>query len=424
MRKLFLFIRNGATVNYGIGTYIHNILSICATHSIETWVVVLYAPKEEYIISTKEVHYIYIPILFDEKGNEFDLAQIESRKKYYSYVIHILRNYISPYEKETIFQLNHTQDFSLAYALKNEWKDIKIVVTVHYFLWSLRIYENIQYLSNIIAKKENELTQEEKEIIYSSLLEQKLFNIADKLICMSDFSAQILEDFYEIPREKIALIPLGIKDMYFSKNKSTIRQQYGIPADEKMVLFVGRLTESKGIHILISAFRDILQCVDNVHLYIIGSGEYDRYLPLCHPSWRHITFCGKLPLTSVYDFYCMSNIGVIPSLIEQGSYVSIEMLMFGLPIIATDITGLQGKVIDGLNGYTIKVKEDNGTLYCSPEELKDKILSLLQKTSLTHFAKQSRKLYLKNYTLDKNKEKLIELYTSLWSKFKNNCCFT
>lgn len=414
MKKLFLFIREGAISNYGIGTYIRNMLSTCPNHFFRTTVVIMHARQEEFAVKD-DADYIYIPRLMDEQGQELDIAQKEKGEKYYAYAIQILKKYMNP-EDEYIFHLNHTQDYLLASALKREWGNIKIVVTIHYFLWSLDIYGNTHYLSRIVAKEKEELTEKERSIIYASLLEQKLFEIADKLICTSDFSAQVLEEYYEIPKWKINLIPLGIEDKYSVPDKVGLRARYGIPLDEIMLLFVGRLSGSKGLHFLIKAYIDALQYAENIHLYIIGSGDFDRYLPLCFPAWRHITFCGKLPQSSLYDFYRMSDVGIIPSLIEQCGYVAIEMLMFGLPIIGTDITGLQGKIIDGQNGYTLTVNEEEGELNCSCKEFRDKILSLTQMPSRMPFSEQSRRMYLQKYTLPLQIQKMTDLYTPLWEK--------
>lgn len=107
----------------------------------------------------------------------------------------------------------------------------------------------------------------------------------------------------------------------------------------------------------------------------------------------------------------MSDIGILPSLTEQCSFVAIEMLMHGLPIIGTDSSGLDEMIIDGVNGFKIHLQEKEDHIGFPVEELINRINELLHSSSLSKYEKQSRNLYLQQYTYTCMQDKLCQLYT-------------
>ena len=67
----------------------------------------------------------------------------------------------------------------------------------------------------------------------------------------------------------------------------------------------------------------------------VGDGFYSYYLNSCNPTWNKITFTGKLNKEDLYKLYQIADIGVLPSFHEQCSYVAIEMMMYGIPLVAS-----------------------------------------------------------------------------------------
>lgn len=129
-----------------------------------------------------------------------------------------------------------------------------------------------------------------------------------------------------------------------------------LDSKEKLILFVGRLDDIKGLDLLIQAFRKILIDGNTVRLIIIGDGNFEYYINQGSDISAKITYVGKISKERLYSYYQVADIGVIPSFHEQCSYVAIEMMMFGLPIIGTDSTGLNEMILDECKLY-IKDKE-------------------------------------------------------------------
>ena len=138
---------------------------------------------------------------------------------------------------------------------------------------------------------------------------------------------------------------------------------------------MGRLDEGKGVGFLIEAFRRILNRMPEAHLLIAGDGDYDTCLKASADIWSRITYTGKVGKETLYDFYRIADIGVMPSFLEQCSYVAIEMMMHGLPIVGTDSTGLSEMLLPECRVGFIK---DRGEEYViDTEALSNKILELL-----------------------------------------------
>lgn len=412
MNHLYLFDKQGRASAYGIGTYIRNVVSACQNSSMLITVVYLLSTSDKQCIQEKDgIRYIYIPDL----DRDADLNDKKDRKKFSLYIISVLQKFVSDADTN-IFHLNYTQDYYLAESLKEHWSFCQLVVTVHYFTWCFALFGNVCRFSRIVTMKKEDLSDFEKEVIYSALFEQKLLQIADSVICLSDFARQILIGCYDISENKIQLITNGQKDLWKESDKRLLRRQYGIAENEKMLLFVGRLDNIKGVEYLIEAFKKVAQAIPDAHLYLIGDGCAVMYREMCAPMEERFTFCGRFDPNRLANYYRMSDVGVIPSLHEQCSYVAIEMMMYGLPMIGTDSTGLDEMIEEGVNGFKVKLQEATDRILFPIDELVSKILYCLRLPSLENLSYQSRTIYLQRYSIQKMQERLCRLYTVLFQK--------
>lgn len=109
--------------------------------------------------------------------------------------------------------------------------------------------------------------------------------------------------------------------------------------------------------------------------------------------WSKIIFSGRLPKELIYKFYQIADVGILPSFAEQCSYVAIEMMMHGLPIVGTDSTGLSEMIIDGENGYKVNLNEMKMMYfrYCKIKSVNKKIIS--NPTLKEYLSQQSRLIF-------------------------------
>jgi glycosyltransferase involved in cell wall biosynthesis len=117
------------------------------------------------------------------------------------------------------------------------------------------------------------------------------------------------------------------------------------------VLYVGRLSQAKGIAQLLEAFsrlrlpRAQLEFVGD----IVGAG---RWLPRYRDMfvWRR-----QVPQHALADIYRRADVFVFPSLHEGSALVTYEALASGLPVIATPNAG--SEVRDGVEGFLVPAAE-------------------------------------------------------------------
>ena len=123
------------------------------------------------------------------------------------------------------------------------------------------------------------------------------------------------------------------------------------------------------------------------------------------------------------ELYTTNTIGVIPSLHEQCSYVAIEMSMFGMPMIVSDVDALSEMFEDEVNALRIPLvfDEDFG-LELDEEKLADAIIRLIDDEALRlKLSTNAIKNYQERFTLEKMIENTINVYEQLIEQDNEMC---
>lgn len=156
---------------------------------------------------------------------------------------------------------------------------------------------------------------------------------------------------------RIEVIPTGI-DMTLIDNASPIgiRQMHGIPADAKVLLFVGRLAKEKNLPFLFKAFETVLSKHSNVFLLVAAGGPMELELKKIAPA--NVVFAGSIGYPRIFDYYAASDVFVFSSLSETQGLVLTEAKASGIPQVAVDAEGVSDVVKDGITGYLVPPDED------------------------------------------------------------------
>ena len=134
------------------------------------------------------------------------------------------------------------------------------------------------------------------------------------------------------------------------------------------ILYSGQLTKVKGVHILISAFKQI-NC-KNIRLHIAGRGNYAERLKEIADGDSRITFHGFMEWEELKGLYEKASVTVVPSIwYEPFGLIMIESFKYGTPVIGSNIGGIPEIVEDGYNGLLFEAGNVN--------QLKDKLASLI-----------------------------------------------
>jgi len=195
--------------------------------------------------------------------------------------------------------------------------------------------------------------------------------------------------------------------------KAGLRRKWHIADHEYVILFAGRITPVKGLIFLIEAFRKVLKRIPDCRLLIAGGDEVERYKQGTQNISSNVTFTGLLDKSALYELYQLADAGVIPSLYEPFGYVAVEMMMHGLPVIATATSGLN-EVVDDACGLKVPVIARPDKTGIDTDLLAKKIIYLFEHPDeAKEMGLNGRKKYLQAYTSEVFRQNMLTFYKSM-----------
>jgi glycogen(starch) synthase len=244
------------------------------------------------------------------------------------------------------FDIIHAHDWLSAFAgknLKHSWR-IPLVSTIHATEYGRNngLHNDLQrYISNV-----------EWWLGYESW----------RVICCSQYMKAELQRVFQMPGDKIRIIPNGVYPADFEKTSlepEMVRSRYCAP-DESMIFYVGRIVREKGLGVLLDAFSRVLGIEPKAKLVIAGKGPYLDELK--HRAYQlgiyhRVYFAGYIDDDTRNALYKSASVAVFPSLYEPFGIVALEGMAAGAPVIASDAGGLGEIIHHGDNG--LKVYCDN-----------------------------------------------------------------
>lgn len=322
---------------------------------------------------------------------------------------------------ENVFCFNHAPCDKLLNAVRQSHPLSKLVFFIHDQLWTAALKGNDKGYRRIILNKDClEIQNEYKHVIAFHEVEKRVYESVDAVVSLSPSTYRLLLDIYSVTsKDKFRLISNGLKrtSSITSIVREKLRKQFCIGNDEKLILYVGRLTELKGINALYKAFDSVVKEYPLARLVIIGQVTEGNLSSLLSRSLTRITYTGVLNPTEVRKWYQMADIGVIPSYTEQCSYVGIEMMMHGLPIVASDGFGVRDMFKDRENALVAPIEKRTGKAKAFSENLAHALITMLSSAELRkEMGRNARETYLKHYSLTKMKEGYKRLFDALEKK--------
>jgi len=215
-----------------------------------------------------------------------------------------------------------------------------------------------------------------------------------------------------VPEEKIAVIPNGIDLSEYADlpPKGCFKKKFIIDEDEKIVLYLGRIHRIKGIDILVKAFANIVEKLDDVKLVVVGPddgylGELEALTKALEIE-NNVLIAGPLYGGDKLEAYVDADVYVLPSRYEIWGMTVLEACACGKPVVASRLGGLMDLVVDGVTGYLFEPRD--------VEQLTKHILSLLNDHNRAggmglrgkHFVKE-------NFEIEKVVNRLEQLYLKI-----------
>ena len=412
--NLYLFNENDSAARFGIGTYLNELTHALKGADIHIRIVHLHSTRPEFLIEkTDEIENWHIPEVRNQ--NTFD-GPIQKVEDYFRNVIYLLRLNIKD-TANLVFHFNYNLSYALAKGLKEVFV-CKTVTTIHFMKWALELHGNLSRFRALKSKPEDRMNPFEQFLKTTDDYESLLYKVADRVIALSNYTKKLLIEEYHIEPDKIAVIQNGLADeRNFSdtvKVKANLRRKWHIPENELLIVFAGRLQGVKGLTFLIRAFRKVLDIIPDCRLLIAGNGHFDSYICESKDLCSKISFAGLLEKKELYEIYQIADIGVMPSLHEQCSYVAIEMMMHGIPLITSTSAGLKEMVEDGITGFHVPVTEQTDKKEIDTDLLAEKILNILQNSDeRKKMGEHARKRFEELYTSNRARKNMLELYNQL-----------
>jgi glycosyltransferase involved in cell wall biosynthesis len=160
------------------------------------------------------------------------------------------------------------------------------------------------------------------------------------------------------PSVPVTVTPNGVDAGRFRPDeqaRTDSRRLAGLSPEAVVVLFVGGEWERKGLDIAIEGLSSARQSgVESLRLWVVGQGDEARFAELAHRMGvgDQVRFFGFRP--DVEHFYGAADIFLLPSRYETFSLVAFEAAACGLPVVATDCSGIRELVGSDVAGLLIE----------------------------------------------------------------------
>lgn len=229
-------------------------------------------------------------------------------------------------------------------------------------------------------------------------IERKGMEEADCIVAVSEWTKNIIIQYYGIPEEKIQVVHNGI----IPKNQVS---QFSESTESRMVTFVGRVTLQKGPRYFVEAARKVLDKFPDTHFAIVGSGDLlpqtiDRVAQL--KMSRNFHFTGFLNNELINKIWMMSNLYVMPSVSEPFGITPLEAMQAGVPVIISKQSG-----VSEILPHALKVN------FWDTDALAEAICSVLQYQSLSAMLKEKGQKEIQRLTWEKSAKKLTRIYHAI-----------
>ncbi len=161
---------------------------------------------------------------------------------------------------------------------------------------------------------------------------------ADKILAVSCLTKNIIISKYGISGDKVEVVHNGVE-----RNGTWDMSEVEIEDNEKIVLFLGRITMQKGPEYFLQAAKKVLEVMDDVKFVMAGSGD------LMHKAvemaaelgiGNKVFFTGFLRGEDVQKIYKMADLFVMPSVSEPFGLVPLEALDNDVPVIISKQSGV------------------------------------------------------------------------------------
>ncbi len=289
---------------------------------------------------------------------------------------------------------------------------------------NIPLYKKSAPQSRFVISLHNEMFSEHK---ISKKRGRRAIRSVRKIMTVSDYIGQTVSTRFPEAKPKLQTVYSGVdlqtyRPVWSKKAKATrrkLRKKYGVRG-KKVILFVGRLSKTKGAHVLIKAMKHVIKKHKRAVLIIVGSKWFsdnrkDAYIRslyrLAQPLKDHVIFTEYVPADKMADFYLIGDIFVCPSQWQEPlARVHYEAMAAGLPVITTKRGGNPEIIVHNENGIVI-------SNYKRPRAFARTINRFLSNPDLaSKMARKGRKIVESHFDFQHVAKRLENVYLSVSKK--------
>ncbi|HMM16928.1 MAG TPA: glycosyltransferase family 4 protein [Petrimonas sp.] len=335
----------------------------------------------------------------------------------YNEQVYRLTKHLFEGKENCIIHLHTLNLIDLAVYIR-ELTGCKIITHLHCTPWKGLYNSNkkrFNRLYELTYTNKNKAEKPNSEIYVTNNCELQSYAAPDALICGTYCGIDFLNECIGNVTSNTFVIPNGgidICDDLFRKYEKNRDENFNF-------LFVATVNESKGIFYILQALQLVQKKGYQVSLVIAGKHPpgFKKRIEQDYPT-LNVTVLGLVGIEELKKLYIENDIGVIGSLQEQASYTGVEMSMFALPVITTNVDGLDEMFTDEVNA--LKVQTGFSSVFglsVDVEMMAKKMIRLMNDKSLRKkIGQNARKLYEQKLSIELMINRTVNVYKGLIQK--------
>ncbi|MBY0149081.1 glycosyltransferase family 4 protein [Neobacillus niacini] len=337
-------------------------------------------------------------IIFGKKTKNQSFIERQGHITYYRYHYHsetYIQNVVEQLQqdKPDIIQIENRPKF--VKFIRQAIPTAKIILTLHSVTFISPPYMNNRFLNNYL-------------------------NQANAIVVNSHFLKNYVLSKTNLDSSKIVVNHLGVNNDQFKPKWQLdspaplefMKEKLGVSRN-KILLYVGRLVEIKGVHHILEAMPEIIKADPSIKLIIAGSplghrAYSDHLKNLAESIKDHVVFTSFIPNDKIHEMFQISDLLLVPSAQNEAfGLVNLEAMSTGTPVIATKSGGIPEIIEHGKTGFLIDPSNIR-------EDLTKHILYLLSNPSKLLQMGQECVLQVKNhFTWQHSVNRQLRLYRQL-----------
>ena len=283
------------------------------------------------------------------------------------------------------FLKSHIKEFDIIHL--HEYRSVQAIFVSH-----LARKSNIPYIIQAHGSVLPTFEKQWLKKIFDIFWGKKILFEASKCIALTKKEAEYYQ-IMGVPKKNIVIIPNGVHIEEYKElpNLGNFRMRYDFQKDTKLILYIGRIHQSKGLDLLIDAFNELIQ--ERINCKLIMIGPDDGYLQQIERKINNfrlhekIIIIGFIPINEKIEALVDSDVFVTPSF--SGFPITfLEACACGLPVI----TSTHGDSLDWIDNNVGFVVEYNLS------RLKEAILKIIDDEAVSKkFSNQGKRLVAEQF---------------------------